>query len=88
MTSEQHTESPELKPMVTLTGTARGAIGPPIGLVDIGTNESGYIFRVALPGVMANKSKFLVNSSAYIISSYLNYQFLQMDSSPSIDWTC
>lgn len=56
MTSEQHTESPQLKPMVTLTGTAKGAVGPPIGLVDIGTNESGYIFRVALPGVRNNKS--------------------------------
>lgn len=59
MTLEQDKESQQCKPMVTLTGTAKeGAVGPLIGLVDIGANESAYIFRVALPGVGSNKSKF------------------------------
>ncbi|XP_055834073.1 increased DNA methylation 3-like [Solanum dulcamara] len=40
------------KPDVTLTGTAKTClIGPPLGLVDIGSSENAYLFRVALPGV-------------------------------------
>ncbi|KAI5660879.1 hypothetical protein M9H77_20202 [Catharanthus roseus] len=62
MTLEQDKESQQCKPMVTLTGTAKeGAVGPLIGLVDIGANESAYIFRVALPGVGSNKSSLKCN---------------------------
>ncbi|MCD7449489.1 hypothetical protein HAX54_052645 [Datura stramonium] len=40
------------KPAVTLTGTAeKCAIGPPLGIVDIGHSENAYLFRVTLPGV-------------------------------------
>ncbi|XP_027063278.2 increased DNA methylation 3 [Coffea arabica] len=55
-------ESPLLKPMVTLSGTAEeGAVGPPLGLVDIGICESAYLFRVALPGVRGSESKLKCN---------------------------
>lgn len=40
------------KPDIILTGTAKTCpIGPPLGLVDIGSSDNAYIFRVALPGV-------------------------------------
>ncbi|KAJ7967004.1 Alpha-crystallin domain-containing protein 22.3 [Quillaja saponaria] len=42
----------QLKPSAILTGTAKHrSVGAPIGLVDIGTSEKAYLFRVALPGV-------------------------------------
>ncbi|KAJ8538215.1 hypothetical protein K7X08_014755 [Anisodus acutangulus] len=51
MNSEECAKS-HAKPVVTLTGTAeKCAIGPPLGLVDIGNSENAYLFRVALPGV-------------------------------------
>ncbi|KAL3340671.1 hypothetical protein AABB24_029018 [Solanum stoloniferum] len=40
------------KPDIILTGTAKTCPnGPPLGLVDIGSSENAYLFRVALPGV-------------------------------------
>ncbi|XP_059281103.1 uncharacterized protein LOC132034759 [Lycium ferocissimum] len=49
--SEEYARS-HTKPVITLTGTAeKCAIGPPLGLVDIGESENAYLFRVALPGV-------------------------------------
>ncbi|KAL2499202.1 HSP20-like chaperones superfamily protein [Abeliophyllum distichum] len=57
MNPEQNTASPKLKLAVSLTGTAKeGAIGPPLGLIDIGESEGGYLFRVALPGVKSSNS--------------------------------
>lgn len=53
---------PKLKPSVILSGTAKeGSAGPPIGLVDIGISENAYLFRVALPGIRRNESKFLTS---------------------------
>lgn len=44
---------------VALTGSAAmGKIGPTIGLVDIGESEDSYLFRVSLPGVSRDESKF------------------------------
>lgn len=43
-----------------LTGTAAmGHVGPIIGLMDIGECEDSYLFRVSLPGVKRDGSKFL-----------------------------
>ncbi|CAN4077958.1 unnamed protein product [Withania somnifera] len=51
MNSEEYVKS-HAKPAITVTGTAeKCAIGPPLGLVDIGSSENAYLFRVALPGV-------------------------------------
>ena len=45
---------------VALTGAAAtGTVGPAVGLVDIGELEDSYYFRVTLPGVSMDKSKFL-----------------------------
>ncbi|MBA0804028.1 hypothetical protein Gohar_014183 [Gossypium harknessii] len=44
---------------VALTGAAAtGTMGPIVGLVDIGVLEDSYYFRVSLPGVSPDKSKF------------------------------
>ena len=37
-----------------------GGIGPTMGLVDIGECEDAYLFRLSLPGVKRDESKFLV----------------------------
>lgn len=43
-----------------LTGSAAmGRVGPIIGLVDIGECEDSYLFRMSLPGVKRDESKFL-----------------------------
>lgn len=43
---------------ITLTGTAaKGIVGPPIGIVDIGISRPAYFFRVALPGVRRDYRK-------------------------------
>ncbi|CAN4121297.1 unnamed protein product [Withania somnifera] len=40
------------KPAITVAGVAeKCAIAPPLGLVDIGSSENAYLFRVALPGI-------------------------------------
>lgn len=58
MNSEECAKSHHSKPTVTLTGTAeKCAIGPSLGVVDIGNSENAYLFRVALPGVR-NKCKY------------------------------
>lgn len=45
---------------VALTGAAAtGSIGPLIGQVEIGELKDSYYFRVSLPGVSTDKSKFL-----------------------------
>ena len=50
-----------------LTGSAAmGKVGPIIGLMDIGECEDSYLFRVSLPGVERDESKFPCN---------LNYSF-------------
>ncbi|XP_031123328.1 increased DNA methylation 3-like [Ipomoea triloba] len=52
MSSHQYAELPQVKPLVTLSGTAKeGAIGPTLGLIDIGESEYAYLFQVSLPGV-------------------------------------
>ncbi|CAI9115269.1 OLC1v1016125C1 [Oldenlandia corymbosa var. corymbosa] len=62
MKSEQLSESTLLKPLVTLSGSAADTvIGPPLGRVDIGVNESAYICRVSLPGVRGNDDKVKCN---------------------------
>lgn len=44
-----------------LTGSAaRGNPGPVLGLVDIGESEDSYLFRVSLPGVRRDASKFKI----------------------------
>lgn len=44
---------------LVLTGTARRApLGPPVGVVDIGTSKASYLFRVSLPGVKKDCSQF------------------------------
>jgi len=46
---------------VLLTGSlAKAQFGPSIGLVDIGECEDYYLFRVSLPGVKRDESKYLV----------------------------
>lgn len=56
--------SEQLKPAVTLTGTAKeGSGGPPIGVVDIGESERSYLCRVTLPGLRNNESKFHIFSN-------------------------
>ncbi|MBA0710046.1 hypothetical protein Golax_025047 [Gossypium laxum] len=45
---------------VALTGAAAtGSMGPLIGKVEIGELKDSYYFRVSLPGVSMDKSKFL-----------------------------
>lgn len=59
MDAQDFSDTSQLKPSVVLTGTAKeGSAAPPIGLVDIGTSESAYLFRVALPGVCKDQCKF------------------------------
>lgn len=42
-----------------LTGSAAmGRVGPIVGLVDIGESEDSYLFRMSLPGVKRDESKF------------------------------
>ena len=44
---------------VALTGSAAvGKIGPVIGLMDIGESKDSYFFRVSLPGVARDESKY------------------------------
>lgn len=44
-----------------LTGSAaRGNVGPVLGLMDIGESEDSYLFRISLPGVRRDESKFKV----------------------------
>lgn len=44
-----------------LTGSAAsGHLGPVLGLIDIGESEDSYLFRVSLPGVRRDASKFKV----------------------------
>lgn len=44
---------------IFLSGTARrGAIGPPVGVVDIGVSKSAYYFCIAVPGVKQDPGKF------------------------------
>lgn len=44
---------------VALTGSAAmGKVGPTLGLVDIGESADSYLFRVSLPGVARDESKF------------------------------
>ncbi|XP_062164386.1 increased DNA methylation 3 isoform X2 [Alnus glutinosa] len=58
MDAQDFADTSQLKPSVVLTGTAKeGSAAPPIGLVDIGTSESAYLFRVALPGVCKDQCK-------------------------------
>lgn len=63
---------------VALTGAAAtGSVGPVIGKVDIGELEDSYYFRVALPGVSMDKSKFLlmfkINHSSHDCLTHLKY---------------
>lgn len=59
----------QMKPSVVLTGTAKeGSNAPPVGLVDIGTSEGAYLFRVALPGVRKDQCKF--PSFSFIMQSF------------------
>lgn len=61
MSSHQYAELPQVKPLVTLSGTAKeGAIGPTLGLIDIGESEYAYLFQVSLPGVR-DKGLFFYN---------------------------
>lgn len=61
MNSDESAKS-HAKPDVTLTGAAKTcAIGPPLGLVDIGSSEHAYLFRVALPGVRHKCKYFQMN---------------------------
>ncbi|KAG9151270.1 hypothetical protein Leryth_002826 [Lithospermum erythrorhizon] len=62
MSSNQHKASQRMIPAVTFTGTAEeGAIGPSFGIVDIGASKSGYLFRVALPGIRCNRCNLKCN---------------------------
>lgn len=64
---------------ITLTGTAtKGTVGPPIGVVDIGISKLAYLFRVALPGVRRDYSKFFLLSSVpfYVCTSSVCYYSL------------
>ncbi|KAF3621462.1 hypothetical protein FXO38_31819 [Capsicum annuum] len=46
---------------VALTGSALlGEVGPFMGSVDIAESEDAYVFRVSLPGVARDESKFYV----------------------------
>ncbi|KAF3632802.1 Alpha-crystallin domain-containing protein 22.3 [Capsicum annuum] len=46
---------------VALTGSALlGKVGPLIGSVDIAESEDAYAFRISLPGVARDESKFFV----------------------------
>lgn len=47
------------KPSMLFTGTATARqAGPSVGLVDIGTCEDAYLFRMALPGVKKDQREF------------------------------
>lgn len=57
----------QMNPSLVLTGTAKeGSNAPPVGLVDIGTSEAAYLFRVALPGVRKDQCKFPTFTSAAV----------------------
>lgn len=46
---------------VALTGSALlGKVGPLVGSVDIAESEDDYVFRVSLPGVTRDESKFYI----------------------------
>ena len=48
---------------VALTGSAAmGKIGPVVGPMDIGESDDSYFFRVSLPGVTRDESKFYSTS--------------------------
>lgn len=59
---------PEMKecdtePSVITKGTAsKGALGPSVGVVDIGVNKVAYFFQVALPGVLKGHGMFMLCS--------------------------
>ncbi|CAK9144075.1 unnamed protein product [Ilex paraguariensis] len=56
MNAEEGKGLSQINPSVTLTGTAKeGAIGPPVGMVDIGISKYAYLFRVALPGARSKQ---------------------------------
>lgn len=58
-TSETSILISQMKTGVALTGSAAmGKIGPTIGLVDIAESDDSYYFRVSLPGVSRDESKF------------------------------
>ena len=58
MNAEEGKGLSQINPSVTLTGTAKeGAIGPPVGMVDIGISKYAYLFRVALPGARSKQRK-------------------------------
>ena len=66
------------KPVVVLTGTAKeGKAGLPLGTVDIGCSENAYLFRVGLPGVRRNASKFPVLLIYQTCPYILIYMFLK-----------
>lgn len=47
---------------VAVTGSAAlGKVGHPIGSIDISESNDTYLFRVALPGVARDSSKYLLN---------------------------
>ncbi|KAH9299275.1 hypothetical protein KI387_030957 [Taxus chinensis] len=49
----------DCKPSILFTGTATARqAGPSVGLVDIGTCEDAYLFRMALPGVKKDQREF------------------------------
>lgn len=44
---------------VGVTGSAAlGKVGPVLGSIDIGESKESYLFRVSLPGVVRDRSKF------------------------------
>lgn len=50
-----------------VTGSAAvGKVGPTVGLMDIGESEDSYLFRVALPGVKRDESKFVHLSLVFL----------------------
>ena len=50
---------------VAVSGSAAKTIGPLIGSIDISESDDGFLFRVALPGVRVDKSKYhtIISSS-------------------------
>lgn len=56
-------------------GAAMGRVGPIIGLVDIGECEDSYLFRMSLPGVKRDESKFLFINLSHIIAIHLVLSF-------------
>lgn len=58
---------------VALTGSALlGKVGPTIGSVDIAESEDDYVFRVSLPGVTRDESKFCIMSNIFSSRKLLN----------------